>query len=313
MKVVDLIKALQKYNINARQYARPPAGPDVFAITIKNDPKPEGTVLVNQGTAKITIHGSRKHRQAVVTVKEQGRSITRKVATTMHQNRRPRPEEINSHLIGAFPMVIPGEVKWTVADTTCKKRPIPPPEELPEGQEEDPRVKRLRERIIWEVSGIVTGVVENKTVNHFLIGIDETRNFISPLKRHVNSVEEAHRILRPPEVKKVDLEKGRAPRQGEWFFVRCARTVANMLNRLATHESNKIKTYRLGTTTHTAKSAVVVNKNTYARGWVIDRRRGHHRSLWLDYWSQVFRNKEAQFKVSPEQQAAAKRRARSWD
>lgn len=309
MKITNLVEALQKYNIRAREYSRPPAGQDVFAITIKRG-HPESTVVVHQGKAQIEINGSRKLRQAVVTVKEKGREVTHKVTTNIMVSdkpasdkgervpgNKPTTKEVEKRLIDRFPLVMPEGTQWTVTDTTCVKR-------------ED---SGYTHRTQWDITGLVTAKVKKSTVNHFLVGIDETDLFISSLKRHVSSVQEAHKILRPPEVTKDLIDRKRAPRQGEWFFVRCARKVANMLNKLATEQPSKLKTYRLGDTTHTAKTAVVVDKKVYARGYIIDRRRGHHRSRWLDWWHLVLKNQETEFKVSPEQQAAAARRRRTFD
>ncbi len=75
MKEQNLIAELKKYDLRVRQYVRPPAGRRVFAMTIKSD-HPKGTIMVNQGTAKVVVVGNKRLQQAVVTVREQGRSIS---------------------------------------------------------------------------------------------------------------------------------------------------------------------------------------------------------------------------------------------
>ncbi|HZU97455.1 MAG TPA: hypothetical protein VFF73_12215 [Planctomycetota bacterium] len=49
----------------------------------------------------------------------------------------------------------------------------------------------------------------------FLVGMDESHLFVAQLTTRATTVAEAHRGLRPPELK----ERPEAARQGEWFFV----------------------------------------------------------------------------------------------
>jgi hypothetical protein len=296
---MNIIKALKKYNIRVKAYSKPPAGKDVFILNIKHD-HPEGTVLINPGNAKITVRGDAKLRQAAITVREQGRVVTRKVSSKHYGRIEPTPEENKRRLINAFPTTMPPGTKWTVKDMKIKRI-----DTLPEGATpEDTRDKR------WEVTGIVTARVVRRTVMHFLIGMDETHHFVSPLSKQARSVLHAHRMLLPQAAKR---KAAKAKRQGEWFFVKPTKEELEEAEKIAQNQ-RRIHECKLGKTTHIAKQAVRGKKGViYARGYIVDTRHGHHEHKWLPTWHKVVRNKEAKMKASPEQQQSAQRRRRGWD
>jgi hypothetical protein len=292
MKTQDIVKSLKHYGIRARGYVRPPIGEDVFALTIVPRHK-EGVVLVNHGAAKIDICGSKRLRQATMTVREKGREVTRVVKDRVWNDSEPTQAFIMERLKRHFPVIMPKEAEWTVTNIKCERLGA--------------NIRRPGVNKYYLIQGKVTAIVKDPTTNHFLLGMDETRNFICPISGPVKSVRGAHRRLRPEEVTKGSL------RQGEWFFIPCTAKTLNWLNKLATRESGRIRCMQLGETTHVAKSAITVSKGTYARGYITDRRTGHHRSLFLPKWHKVVRNKEAEIKVAAFQKDALKRRRHTWD
>jgi hypothetical protein len=298
---MNLIEKLKKYNIRAKAYSKPPAGKDVFVISIKPD-HPEGTILINQGNAKIQVRGDAAQRQAAITVREQGRVVTRKVTKGHYSRIEPGPQEQKRILINAFPTVMPSGTKWTVKDIKMNKV-VQPPSSVATDSTNQPQT--------WRITGIVTARVIRRTVMHFLVGMDETHHFVSPLSKHARSVLHAHGMLRPLAAKR-KMGKG-AKRQGEWFFVKLTKEELAEVEKIAENQS-RIQDRQLGKTTHRAKSAVRGKKGIiYAIGLIADTRRGRHEHLWLSTWHKVVRNKEAKMKASSEQREAAARRRKSFD
>lgn len=286
---------MQSFGITAAPYKRPPAGKDTFLISILPK-RPEGVIQVNQGLAKVEIHGSKVNRQAVITVAEQPRVIKRTVKTSTATTEAPTIHRAKEILRWDFPVSIPGNVSWTYASVKVSKRSRP-------GQ------------IDWDVSGVVTARAGSRTVSHFLLGVDESYNFIAPLKEKPSSVEHAYRILKP------DLRAG-SLRQGEWFFEPLVKAESDRIEKIAQADSRKVKPFVLGGSTHRAHSSLAVitpgkgigkkrkfTRTLYARGYVVDNRKGHHTALFLPSWHRVVRNNEIVYKRAKN----APRRRASFD
>jgi len=299
MKTDNVVKSLKKYGLRVEPYKRPPIGDDVFAMTIAPRHR-EGVVLMNHGNARIRVHGSKKLRQATISVHEGGRKVTRQCKaffSTSIPLTKPSPDTMERLLKREFRVVMPSNSEWTVTDVKS------------EVVINRPGYKK------WRITGNVTAEVKEPTTNHFLIGMDETRHFISPISRHAKSVRGAHRLLRTKGVPFGAL------RQGEWFFVPCDPETSRRLDTIATKQSGRIQIRQLDWTTHVAKSAIEAYADDagleagwiYARGYVTDRRTGHHRSLFLEKWHKVVKNKEAEIKVASFQEEIARRRQRTWD
>lgn len=314
MVVKNLAQSLRRYGIEATEYRNPPAGREVFAITILNRKKhghDKGVVTLNHGQAKVEVFGSPKRRQAAVTVKEDERKITRLVKVREAAHEAPGEESVIRLLKANFPLTMPFETAWTVENVQIKQ-----------GLKLH-RSEHERQRWYWHCSGTVTASVENKSTNHFLIGMDETHHFISPLPKQATSVAMAHRFLRGRKVKKGTT------RQGEWFFVPVSRKMSARLNKIATDQSGRLGSIRLGKSTHIAKTAIRLSivypdsasskrsfvGSIYARGFITDNRHGHHRSIFLKSWCKVQHNEETEMQISPAQAAAsaARRRMRTFD
>lgn len=311
MKTQNLVKELKRFGIRAANYVRPPVGADVFALTILPRHK-EGVVTVNQGQAKVQVFGNKKIRQAAVTVNEPPRVVTRDVTDFPIRSKRITMGRARSILKSNFPVIVPHKSKWEVSNIKITRVPGNPPLDS-----------------FWKITGTVTARVGKKTVNHFLIGIDETRNFVAPLPRKATSVQMAHRMLKP-----VKEMRRQANRQGEFFFVPARRAEIKLLEKIATETPNRMKEMPLEKgKTHIAKTAIVIlgpkarpkkgkrgkirrgkrSQTTFARGYIVDTRKGHHKSIFLPKWNKVVRNKEVEIKVSPQQRKAARRRRQTWD
>jgi hypothetical protein len=142
----------------------------------------------------------------------------------------------------------------------------------------------------------------------FLVGMDETANFVSRLPGRVSSVAEAHELLKPPAVKEAE---GGVVRQGEWFFVPVGKaeldqtctlhgqTLRKCLEK-ATLEPRQLATRGKGATTHHARSATVHGGVAYAKGLIQDNREGRHADLYLGHeWHKAIANTEQQLDTEP--------------
>jgi len=303
MVVKNTVSALQRFGIESAPYKRAPFGKNVFAISIQ--PRSQrGVVTVNHGKAEVEITGSRKFKQAVVSITEHGRKVTRKVRTVIPatlNNAMPVKARQEEALRSKFPVVMPAmETVWTFAEIKLEngKRPVP------------------GGGLPWIITGVVTARIANRTVNHLLIGMDETHHFISPLPKKAKSVREAHRMLRP-DVKRNSI------RTGEWFFEPCDKATCEMVDEAAkrilphsiTNRRAGHRGFRLGSTTHYAAVLVRAGKKQqlYARGDIIDGRQGHHALVFLPKWHRVVRNKEGTIKVHKDQRETMQRNRSTWD
>jgi hypothetical protein len=272
MKTSNVVEALKKFGIRTQPYAKPPVTKDVFVLSIL--PKgAEGTIAIHQGAAQVDIHGSKVERQAVLTVVERGRVVTRKVTTTRFQDEKPTMEMAQGSLSRAFPIQMGSDVKWSFSNI-----------KIEENTKRRPDRKDVKN---WRITGTVTGSVGKRTTNNFLVGVDESHNFVAPLPRKAKSVHDAHMLLKPK-----DLRPGTL-RQGEWFFEPCSKTECAEFDKIVGEKGNtRVQEIELGQSTHVVKSGMRVDNVIYAIGFVTDKRHGRHAALFLPKWHKAVRNKE---------------------
>lgn len=307
---MNLIEELTKVGIKAQPYKKPPMGKRIFALTIRPSPKAkEGIITVHQGEAKVEVHGSRKHKQAVVTVEEEGRKVTRHVTCNVeHTVIRPiRGDSVEAlknkasyerMLRSEFNVVMPENARWTFSNIRVSRRNWP-----------------IGNNVRGVLSGDVTAQVMTRTINHFLMGMDESHNFIAPLPKPAKSVLEAHRMLKPSKI--AGGKRRNWKRQGEWFFVPCNQDEIKRIEQHIKHDN--VASIRLGRSTHTAQTGIRMylkggsKRTVYARGYVLDRREGHHANLFLPDWHEVIRNKETTVRVHKDQIERARQSTSTWD
>lgn len=312
----DLVAELQKCGVRAARYNRGPLGENTFALTILPRHR-EGVVTVHQNKdAVVRVSGDKSRRQAVVSVLEGGRTVTRTVNASMGNlsiGVKPDREEIEKALRAKFPVIIPGNARWEVGDVQLHEQKLY--RDQYGSSTDDTTGEHYRSG--WSATGVVTATVRGGTTSNFLIGMDETRNFIAPLARPARTVKEAHAMLKPRSLRTKNWK-----RQGEWFFVPCAEKMKVKLIRMMKRSGwDRMRSYNLGgrygfgqtPTTHEAQSALRVGNKIYARGFITDSRAGHHKALFLQDWHAVRRNREAVLKVSREQRNLLQRRRATWD
>jgi hypothetical protein len=163
---------------------------------------------------------------------------------------------------------------------------------------------REPEREFWVPSrrGRETVMVRHTTPGskrHFLAGRDERQLFMCRLPQACTTVREAHQTLRAPAVKDSRSAVERSLRQGEWFFVVPAAAEVDELEKaLSNHRSVIRRKVSIGSIIpragkpHLADELVVIRgeeSRVYVRGAV---RHADHKTVWLDNWRQVLRNRE---------------------
>lgn len=289
-ETTDLVKSLQGFGIKAESYKKPPAGKDVFVISILPK-KPAGVILVHQGLAKVSVSGSKKLCQAAIIVKERARVLTRKVKATFHQELEPSKVMVETALRRNFPLGVPfSNTKWTYKNvSTGRGGPG---------------------SYSWTCTATVTASIGNRSTNSFLVGMDETHNFISPLPQKPKSLEDARKMLKPIDPKIRPKLRAGTRRQGEWFFEPLNKEEVAEIEKIAAEK--QIKGRVLGRTTHSAASTIKVTKpkkmkGLYARGFITDNRKGHHENIFLAHWHRVVRNREIPMPL------LAEGRRKSWD
>lgn len=290
MKTANVVETLKKFGIRVQPYAKPPVTKDVFVLSIL--PKgAEGTIAIHQGKAVVDVHGSKVERQAVLSVVERGRVVTRRIKTTRFQDARPDTAQAQESLQSAFPISMGSEVKWSYSNIKI----------------EDLKKRSPTRTKTWRITGMVTAAVGKKTTNNFLVGVDESHNFVAPLPKKAKSVHDAHMLLKPK-----DLRHG-TTRQGEWFFEPCSKSECAEFDKIVGEKGNtRVQEIELGQSTHIVKSGMRVDNVIYAIGFVTDKRHGRHAALFLPKWHKVVRNKEIPMPKRRKHEPINRRRA-SWD
>lgn len=282
----SFIKELQKNNIVISKYTKGPLGSRIFALGINGHTKhPEGIIKVWPAKTEIEINPVKKLRQTILNVHEDKRTVARDIGPfniSQHRN-------TYQQLIGTF------RGRVTLPNINGLKFYT---ENVLSNNIKGTKVKTISGTVIVELP---------KTDQSFLIGMDETHNFISMLPKKASSVEEAHEILRP----KVS---DKAIRQGEFFFDPVVSH--KILERLDEKMSN-MRWYRNGwrilmtnlesRSSHIGVLTQRINGQLYAFGMVLDTRKGRHAPLLLNTWHKVVRNREVVIRN------AVRTRTRTWD
>lgn len=256
-QAVKLTDTLAKNGINAKPYSRGPIAPELFTLNLD----PSNLLRTWPGTAEIDLAFSPKRRQAVMTVEEGNRVIERAFTVPgRSEEKLITPEFVRQR----FPIVIPGGV-LAGFDT-----------------------RQHQDRYGYPTTRITAQMRAPHTVTSFLLGFDETRQFICELPEKVDTVAEAHNVLRPYSTRRGTI------RQGEWFFV-----PATLEEQKAIESSLRARP-RLDVQpleTHSTHHAAIVDLGPgpgrrFATGLVYDTRTGRHAPTKLDGWFRVRRNRE---------------------
>lgn len=280
---LKMIKPLHDAGIPVSISTRGPDGKATFSISKANGGLP-GSIMMWPGSnsVDVTINADKKLKQAVITVKEEARTIVHKATLRSNSDRVWRGSYRSYDAVG--PDTRPLTLRWPEYDTTARALM---PVALPSSAVfKILSQKNLRDKNNKEILEVTVQAKVPRSEVCFLVGVDESSVFIAQLKKTVNTVTEAHAELRPAGVPESAL------RHGEWFFVPANKTE---LRAIGTREGSR-RALESGST-HSASQLVTINSfkpsRTYAKGVIKDSRVGHHKDLELENWHRVVRNNEA--------------------
>lgn len=257
-----LCDELMDADLLAAPYTRAPLTREAFAVNLNRN-----VVRLWTGEAEIDAHPHKPRRQAVLNIEEGKRTIVRggiSLGFIRPGMKLPEAAELRRRAGQNFGVNIPN-AKFTVG-----------------------KVKKTTER--WadrvNLSAEVTATASGTKLS-LLVGWDETRQFISALPERVESVQEAHELLR-------GAAPSQAKRQGEWFFVPISANERLLINdALSNRGDQPFTSDRLEPlSSHHASCLIRVAGERYAVGVIHDTRGTRHAPLILPDWHRVMRNRE---------------------
>ncbi|HJS83729.1 MAG TPA: hypothetical protein VJ742_12945 [Nitrososphaera sp.] len=292
-EAVKLAKQLNKAGLNTKPYTKAPVAVPIFTIGLDVS----NTLRIWPGLANLTVYPDANWAQAVIVSDERRREITRSYVVqgkVSYPDDRKGPvysQPSKQDILARFPIQVPG----------AKLKTFTAKELEPDRNNRD---WRRRREGMFNITATITATGSTQA---FLVGYDETQQFISALPRVVKSVERAHEILRPAGVPKDAL------RQGEWFFVPVTQRENTIIQQAL--QDGKIPYWQrleTGSTHTTLMMQLSVNgkRDNYATLQVIDSRNERHSPLILDGWYRVVRNREV---VIPVTRNDTQVRRRTWD
>lgn len=283
-KTDKIVKELQKPIPKATAYSRGPIRDEIMTMSVNN-----GELLrLWSGTAEFEVFPDKSRRQAVVQVHEDARTFS-EILRVSRRNRSWSNRNLTR-------LQIPNDKihRNVLLDVTPQVRGWVAPGIHPQSPLHSSRLQKNFDTSDWKIPAgdyhegscvmeLIHDVPETDTA--FLVGMDETAHFVAQLPEKVQSVDEAHDVLKPALAKGVNDVK----RQGEWFFVPV--TNPSILKELTAREPS-LRMERLETFSSHSATMVNYQHRKYALGLVVDRREGHHKTLLLPTWHRVIRNLE---------------------
>lgn len=288
----EVATKLTEAKITAEPYKRSPVAGSGFIL---NRPRNNDLIKVwKTEMADIEVHPDESKRQAVINVSEGDRELKRKSKTTVWIGSSDRTaaslhNSMKSQGISHNPFFGMGRRNSKVAidkDELFK---------LYKNRKADSRYLAVPFEHTFKA---------RKQEFSMLTGIDETAHFICMLPKKVDSVEEAHELLRPSRVAKGTI------RQGEFFFKPASKTVVKSIEKaIAGGRMPRMTKLEAGSTHYTPCGIKMGQgkRKLYALGCIADSRTGRHDNIILTEWHEVIRNTEV---AAPR---SMQRRAAYWD
>lgn len=278
LKKEAAVKALEKVGIKMVEYKRGPLGQ--YNVSLAKTRSGDGIMFWFPERAEIKVSTSKKHKQAVLVIKEKSRKVpnqttARRQSCYLSPTNGEKTESWESFKLRNPNISILGrELKTFIGD----------------GSKFVPKTVHFSTNNYGDKLFHVKGYSETgQTTNCFLIGCDENKHFISALKKCVETVPAAHKELRPKGL------SNKAVRQGEWFFdpVSQKKAIKLLTHRKHRHDSYDDVELEFGSS-HRAEYAIYGQNGriAYAVGKITDTRRGYHKPLFLETVCRVVRNNE---------------------
>lgn len=304
----------KKAGIPAGAYAKGPNGMGTFIMG--RSPGVPGNIQIWAGHKDVnfTVYPDKKKRQAVINVRESKRTVEASFIADLTQSWGSFAKIDDSEKAVRAALSGPGTLRnhFSVSlPPTAPDNPIT--YKLKSVTQLKPTYGRysgygLENQRVHKYRVVIEATVPSTNVS-FLVGYDEKSLFIAMLPKHVKTVDNAHKALRPAGV------PADALRHGEWFFVPTTKSDEVIIDRflegpLVRHSIYKNDSLEWNSSwsgsSHRASEVIwpndgrntsAVNTQTlrYARGTIKDGRAGHHSPLTLgdgNTWYRVVRNAE---------------------
>jgi len=149
---------------------------------------------------------------------------------------------------------------------------------------------------IWNKEKNKYEIQKRKTSNFFrkyLIGMDERHLFISQVAdvgKPINKVKDAHKFLKPQDVRKEEKNTSQPKRQGEWFFVPATKEELNEINLNIKNVFKKAIIEKTNGNPHIADFLIKIKGlGKFVRGKIWH---PEHKTLKLHGWFKVYKNQE---------------------
>lgn len=282
-----------------------------FSLSLPDD-RSTGVIKVFHGKGakhvKLTVVGaSKKHRQIVLRVEEKERVIKETARRTYIDKTKRGLSDWRRFITDK--MVLPTETKYSREYAEIVK-------------DVDKDGKPVRD---WNGHQQWVHVVNVKAVVpatdlYFLIGFDEDDTFISLLPDVVTSVEGAHALLMPYEVKRAMVDGREVMRSGEFFLLEATEADDRLITEklaeaIVDKRFHAVTPYNTRTwfhfedkdgkhrTDHVPILSVIADKKTYVTGGIGNKRH----VLVFDGWYRMVRNTE----IEPPETEQPQRR--NWD
>jgi hypothetical protein len=300
LKNKNKLTADQQLDILSKDLARVGLGLDIVGRRVLKTVNVSLSLPPNRSTGTIRIHhgkdadfditmvgGSKEHRQAVIKISERKRVIKQKLDSTRYDLRK---EKID-YWIGQSRVSLPPSAEYSL-------------EYLEREENTSANTWNAWNDKTWLHSVELTATVPSSRV-YLLVGFDEEDTFISMLPRAADSVEAAHDLLMPNEVKKA-IKQGRdVMRSGEFFLVEITEhedaEITSALSQAIDHKrQSKVRTNvrshlfnftdktGLSSTDHVPLLSVHADDKTFVTGGIGNKRH----KLIFDGWYRMVRNTE---------------------
>ena len=284
-----MIRDAGDFNVSAWEDIEDWGIPDgSFVIGLTDDRK--RLRVLSDGKAVLHVKGSKKHKQVVIKATENERTVTEKITfQRWFENERSIKPATKNPLAWARRNGLANGRDWRDISRMA----------LPEGTTTTGVITDATLYVSgWDRNTDPSGVtltvelthVVPASIQNFLVGQDEKHLFISMLPRECSSVEDAHKALRPPGLKRTAL------RQGEFFFEPTQRSFKNfhfgafdLKESVRNREHWWIDQYDINSSTHLVAAMAEADGSLFVRGPVTNER---HAPLWLDSWYKVVPNLE---------------------
>jgi hypothetical protein len=314
----NVLKELKRAGLKVSEYARNPSPGTHFIIN--DDNGRQIRLFMNEKEAQVTnVSGNKQFKQAVISVTEGARSLKfngnvklnlSDIAVGNRWNekkgdyvfgwlsgdnlRKKIEKQVKIQVSDQLPHFT--EKYWTGVSISNSEALVDDIIESIRGRRKKMTMTEFQDAQEWGTYAVKASYNTRGTKICVLMGVDESSYFVSVLPRQCKTVLEAHAALRPKNV------SAKAKRQGEWFLDPVDNKTNTSLN------SSIAKS--IGSTFHrsgmnrevgrTHNAALLFHRNgvEYANIAFSERRPNRHKTINLDRWHRIVRNREIEMPMT---------------